>query len=57
MHPSELAAAEREFGDLLQMSDTAAVFRGHPQYQAADSMIGAVRAVLRAYEGRSAGPH
>ena len=57
VHPPELAAAEREFGDLLQMSDAAAVFRGHPQYQAADSMIGAVRAVLRAYEGRSAGPH
>ena len=54
VHPVEWAAAERQFDAIVRMSDRAAVFRAHPDYQAPDAMIGAIRAVLAGHGGE---PH
>jgi len=43
----EQEESERNFNTLVRMSDAAALFRSHPTYRAPDSMISAVRAVLR----------
>ncbi len=43
----ELAEAEAHFDRLSALTDTAAVFRAHPQYQAPGELVGAIRAVLR----------
>ena len=47
IHRAELAEAERQFDQLLHLSDAAALLRSHPGYRAPESMIGAIRAVLR----------
>jgi RNA polymerase sigma factor (sigma-70 family) len=49
----EMASAEKELGDLMRMSDAAAIFRAHPQYQAPGQMIATIRAVLTAYDQRT----
>ena len=48
IHPQEIRAAERHFDALVRIGDAAAVFRAHPEYQAPDSQLGAIRAVLQA---------
>ncbi|MFM2398871.1 MAG: hypothetical protein RL341_1028 [Pseudomonadota bacterium] len=52
VHNDELQQAEREFGDLVRMSDAAAVFRAHPNYRAPQQLIAAIRTVLTAYQNR-----
>lgn len=47
IHRAELAEAERQFDQLLHLSAAAALLRAHPEYRAPESMIGAIRAVLR----------
>lgn len=48
VHRQEMIGAEQHFSAMLRMSDAAAIFRAHPEYQAPDSMIPAIRSVLRA---------
>jgi RNA polymerase sigma factor (sigma-70 family) len=48
IHRVEIAEAERQFDSLLRIGDAAAVFRAHPDYQAPESLLGGIRAVLRA---------
>jgi len=43
----ELAQTEAQLDSMLRLADAAAVFRAHPEYQAPDALIGAIRAVLR----------
>lgn len=43
---SEWAAAERQLDAIVRMSDSAAIFRAHPDYQAPEAMIEAIRTVL-----------
>ena len=50
-HSDSVAVREREqvaerFDRLVRMGDAAAVFRAHPAFEAPDTMIGAIRAVL-----------
>jgi RNA polymerase sigma factor (sigma-70 family) len=52
VHNDELEHAAREFGDLVRMSDAAAVFRAHPNYRAPRQLIAAIRTVLTAYQNR-----
>lgn len=47
-HEAERAQAERSFRSLVRLGDAAAVFRAHPEYQAPQAMLGAIRAVLQA---------
>jgi len=47
VHREERAQAEAQFESMVRMADAAAVFRAHPDYRAPDSLIGAIRAVLR----------
>jgi RNA polymerase sigma factor (sigma-70 family) len=44
---AERAQAEAQFASIVRMADAAAAFRAHPDYRAPDSLIGAIRAVLR----------
>jgi RNA polymerase sigma factor (sigma-70 family) len=44
---TERAQVEENFSALLRMSDAAAVFRAHPDYQAPESIILAIRSVLK----------
>jgi RNA polymerase sigma factor (sigma-70 family) len=44
--------AKAEMLALTRMSDAAAVFRAHPQYQASDTMLATIRAVLKDHEQR-----
>jgi RNA polymerase sigma factor (sigma-70 family) len=44
--------AKAEMLALTRMSDAAAVFRAHPQYQATDTMLATIRAVLKNHEQR-----
>ena len=48
IHRAERAEAERHFGAFTRLSDAAAVFRAHPEYQAPEALRGAIRAVLGA---------
>lgn len=43
---AECAAAERQLDAIVRMSDSAAIFRAHPDYQAPEVMIEAIRTVL-----------
>jgi RNA polymerase sigma factor (sigma-70 family) len=54
----ELLQAEAHFDAIVRLSDAAALFRAHPQYRAPDSMVAAIRAVLRSegYAGAGEGP-
>jgi hypothetical protein len=45
---AELQQAERAFDALVRVGNAAAVFRAHPDYQAPDNQLAAIRAVLRA---------
>ena len=45
---SERAEAGRQFDALVRMGDAASVMRAHPEYQAPESLRGAIRAVLAA---------
>jgi RNA polymerase sigma factor (sigma-70 family) len=47
IHRAERDEAERHFDALVRMSDAAALFRAHPEYQAPETLRGAIRAVLR----------
>ncbi len=47
-----LQFAKAEMLALTRMSDAAAVFRAHPQYQATDTMLATIRAVLKDHEQR-----
>ena len=40
--------ADRQFDALVRMSDAAALFRAHPEYRVPESMVAAIRSVLRA---------
>jgi RNA polymerase sigma factor (sigma-70 family) len=46
IHPEERQEAERHFAAFTRLSDAAAVLRGHPRYQAPETMRAAIRAVL-----------
>lgn len=54
VHGREVVQAEAQFSALLRLGDAAAVFRAHPDYQAPEAQLGAIRAVLRA-EGLAGG--
>jgi RNA polymerase sigma factor (sigma-70 family) len=43
---AEHAEAERAFDALVQLGDAAALFRAHPDYQAPQALLGAIREVL-----------
>lgn len=47
VHREEFEEAERQFDAIVRMGDAAAVFHAHPAYRAPQTMIGAIRAVLR----------
>jgi hypothetical protein len=44
---SNLPEARIHLDRLFAMGDAAAVFRAHPEYRAPETMVGAIRAVLR----------
>jgi RNA polymerase sigma factor (sigma-70 family) len=46
VHAVELRQAERQFDALVRLGDAAAVFRAHPDYQAPQRQLEAIRAVL-----------
>jgi Sigma-70, region 4 len=46
-HAVELRQAERQFDALVRLGDAAAVFRAHPDYQAPQAQLEAIRAVLQ----------
>ncbi len=48
IHRAEQVEAERHFAAFVRIVDAATVFRAHPDYRAPSSMLGAIRAVLRA---------
>ena len=50
IHREEMQEAERHFAAFTRVCDAASVLRGHPAYQAPESMRAAIRAVL-AQEG------
>jgi RNA polymerase sigma factor (sigma-70 family) len=56
IHRAERAEAERHFEAFTRLSDAAAVFRAHPEYQAPEALRGAVRAVLGAEGFLGEGP-
>jgi RNA polymerase sigma factor (sigma-70 family) len=47
IHRVERDELERQFDAVVRMGDAAAVFRAHPNYQAPESMLSAIRVVLR----------
>jgi RNA polymerase sigma factor (sigma-70 family) len=50
VHPAELQQAEQALAAFTRLADAAALFRGHPEYQAPSALLPAIRAVL-AQEG------
>ena len=46
IHLTEMRQAEQHFAAFSRLSDAAAVLRGHPSYQAPETMRSAIRAVL-----------
>jgi RNA polymerase sigma factor (sigma-70 family) len=47
MHADEREMAGAAFDRVIALADMAAVFRGHPDYQAPETLVPAIRAVLR----------
>lgn len=45
---TEMLEAERNFEAFVRLCDTAALFRGHPEYQVPTALHGAISAVLSA---------
>lgn len=47
LHRAEHQEAERAFASMVRMSDAAALFKAHPRYRAPQTLLDAIRQVLR----------